>query len=359
MKILYGIQGTGNGHIARSRMMAKYFAALNVDITYLFSGRPQEQFFEMDIFADYQYRRGLTFATQAGQINYLRTALTNNLWQFGQDVGGLDVAKYDLIITDFEPVTAWAGKLARKPVLGIGHQYAFGRNTPVAGESWIAKKIMSNFAPVDFGLGLHWAPYNDNVLPPIIDTSLQRQKCENFILVYLPFEDQRQITALLNQYPQYQFVQYAPVLTDLKQGNVLCQQASYLRFHEHLSKARGVICNSGFELVSECIHLGLPVLTKPTYGQMEQVSNALALRQLGKATVMNFVDKQMIGDWLAQLPIDNGHKSHPLPDVALAVVEWILDDDWHSCKSLSQSLWKSAQRDIDTLAVQNSAKIVI
>ncbi|TKB44708.1 MJ1255/VC2487 family glycosyltransferase [Thalassotalea mangrovi] len=340
MKILYGIQGTGNGHIARSRMMAKYLAESDVDVTYLFSGRPAERYFEMAVFGDYQCRRGLTFATQAGKINYLQTTFGNNLWQFAREVRELPVDDYDLIITDFEPVTAWAGKLARKPVLGIGHQYAFGKNTPLAGESWLAKKIMRHFAPADYSLGLHWAPYNDNVLPPIIDTSLSRQKCENFCLVYLPFEDQRQVTALLNQYPDYQFIQYSPELTDQQQGNVLCQQAAHQRFKEHLARASGVICSSGFELVSECLHLGLPILTKPTQGQMEQHSNALALQQLKKATVMQSLDNASIRRWLAQLSVNDKRVASAIPDVAPHVVNWILAGEWQSYRALTELLWK-------------------
>ena len=39
----------------------------------------------------------------------------------------------------------------------------------------------------------------------------------------------------------------------------------------------GVVCNSGFELISECLQLGKTVLTRPVLGQMEQMSNAFAL----------------------------------------------------------------------------------
>ena len=94
------------------------------------------------------------------------------MWQFKKDVFSLDVSLYDLIITDFEPITAWAAKLRNKPVIGIGHQYAFGPNTPLAGENCLAKWVKKNFAPAQSAIGLHWYPYQENVLPPIIDTKL-------------------------------------------------------------------------------------------------------------------------------------------------------------------------------------------
>ena len=61
MKILYGIQGTGNGHITRARVMAKAFKQRNVEVDYLFSGRPADQYFDMDVFGDYRVFEGVTF----------------------------------------------------------------------------------------------------------------------------------------------------------------------------------------------------------------------------------------------------------------------------------------------------------
>ena len=86
MRILYGVQATGNGHISRARAMANAFRALNVEVTWLFSGRPREQLFDMAPFGDYLHRRGLTFVTEDGRIRYRRTLRNTNLLQFRTDV---------------------------------------------------------------------------------------------------------------------------------------------------------------------------------------------------------------------------------------------------------------------------------
>ena len=122
MKILYGVQGTGNGHISRARMMASHFKQRSVDVDFLFSGRDPERYFDMECFGNYQTRTGLSFITHEGSVSYLRTALQNHPIRFLQEIRGLDVSGYDVILTDFEPVTAWAGKLQSCPVIGIGHQ---------------------------------------------------------------------------------------------------------------------------------------------------------------------------------------------------------------------------------------------
>ena len=116
MKILYAVQGTGNGHISRARMMAKHLRASNADVTFLFSGREKSAFFDMEIFGDFLHRRGLTFYSENGRVSYTKTILTNNIFRFIADVYSLNVDDYDIIISDFEPVAAWAGKLRGTPV---------------------------------------------------------------------------------------------------------------------------------------------------------------------------------------------------------------------------------------------------
>ena len=66
---------------------------------------------------------------------------------------------------------------------------------------------------------------------------------------------------------------------------MLRQKANIDGFKRDLATARGVICNTGFELISECLQWGKPVL-RPLAKQMEQLSNAAALEQLGYATTM-------------------------------------------------------------------------
>ena len=94
----------------------------DVDVTWLFSGRPRARLFDMEPFGDFQHRAGPTFVTEAGRLRYRKTIIANRYWQFIRDVKRLDVKAYDLVVTDYEPVTAWTGKLKGQSVLGIGHQ---------------------------------------------------------------------------------------------------------------------------------------------------------------------------------------------------------------------------------------------
>lgn len=332
MKILYGIQGTGNGHISRSRILAKELANCGLSVDYLLSGRAKEKFFDMEVFGDFQYRQGLSFMSKNGRVSHLKTALSNNVIRFITDILTLDLSSYDLVITDFEPVTAWAARLKNIPVIGIGHQYAFGENTPTTQDTWLTRNIMKYFAPAKFNVGLHWYPYNSSILPPIVDVELTRCNSKNHILVYLPFENQKEITQLLTRFSATQFIQYSPNLNNTQVGNVALKQTSLLAFKQDLIHADGVVCNAGFELISECLHIGTPILTKALNGQMEQHSNALALKQLKYADVIDELSIDNIAQWLnhkrsANLP--------PIPNVAKALAKFIASNNWQTAKHVT------------------------
>ena len=215
MKIFYGVQGTGNGHITRARVMAKELYAAGIEVDFQFTGRPAEQYFDMEIFNDYQVRTGLTFNTHKGQVNYLKTALEAKPRTLLNDIKALDLSAYDLVISDFEPVTSWAGRKQKRAVLGIGHQYAFNHDIPRAGSDPIANQVMKYFAPAQTGVGLHWHHFGQPILPPVIDTpETPKSIIRNKIIVYLPFEDQHEVVELLAPFTDFSFHVYAPVVVE-------------------------------------------------------------------------------------------------------------------------------------------------
>jgi len=320
MKIFYGVQGTGNGHITRARVMAKELYSAGIDVTFQFTGRPANKYFDMEIFKDYQVREGLTFSTNKGHVNYLKTAFETKYATFFKDIKCLDLSPYDLVITDFEPVTAWAGKRQKKSILGIGHQYAFNHKIPRAGADPIAVQIMKYFAPADNNVGLHWHHFNQPILPPIIETpETPKNYIKNKIVVYLPFEDQNQVIKLLSVFKDFNFHIYSPELAVSDFDHITCNSLSREGFKKDLYDCAGIISNAGFELASESLQLGKKILTKPLHSQMEQISNAAALKQLGYGHTMVDLDLSTIGDWLheAQATLVT------YPNVAKHIVEWI------------------------------------
>ena len=340
MKIFYGVQGTGNGHITRARVMAKELYSAGIDVTFQFTGRPVDKYFDMEIFNDYQLRTGLTFNTKNGQVNYFKTALEAKPVTFIKDIKSLDLSGYDLVISDFEPVTAWAAKNQKKPVLGIGHQYAFNHNIPRAGSDPIANQVMKYFAPADRGVGLHWHHFGQPILPPIIDTpETPKSIINNKIVVYLPFEDQKEVIKLLAPFKNFEFHLYSPEVTPSSFEHIKCNPLSRTEFQKDVYDSSGIISNAGFELASEALQLGKKILAKPLHAQMEQISNAAALKQLGYGQTMNDMDSSVIEEWL----YDN-HAIHiTYPNIGNVLVNWIKDGMPEMEPDFIETIWNNVE----------------
>ena len=337
MKILYGVQGTGNGHIARARAMSHAFKEHDVEVDFLFSGRDPEKYFSMEAFGDYQTRRGFTFITEKGSVNYAKTVLSNNLVQFYKEVKQLDLSPYDLVINDFEPVTAWAAKQQNKPSIGISHQNAFRYPVPLKGASWLDKFIIEHFAPSQYSLGLHWHHFDQPLLPPMVHTFDSEVGNDNFVLVYLPFESIEDISDLLLHFNQQAFICYHPCVTECEQvENIELRPLCHSNFQHHLHRCSGVIANGGFELPSEALSLGKKLLLKPLSGQFEQQSNVVTLEGLGLAMSMDNLDISLVRQWLKE---EQAEKVK-YPDVAHAIIHWVLQGEWSSQATLSQQLWE-------------------
>lgn len=207
----------------------------------------------------------------------------------------------------------------------------------MTGDTVMSRLVMKQFAPVAVPAGLHWARFDDTILPPILDLpELDPETTEDHILVYLPFEDQNLTTTWLHGFSDQRFIQYSPDLTDEAQGNVVRRKANVHGFKRDLAAAKGVICNTGFELISECLQWKKPVLTRPLAKQMEQLSNAAALEQLGYATTMQSLDTQTARRWFDSTP---EAPNVQFKNVAGALAEWLARGASRPVAELSRQLW--------------------
>ncbi len=342
MKILYGVQATGNGHITRARAMNKALKQKQLSVDYLFSGRAREQLFDMSEFGKFSCRSGLTFVTDSGSVKPFATFQKNNFRQLYKDINALDLSQYDLILTDFEPITAWAARKQNKTAIAIGHQYAFEYDIPKRGNNPATALFMKYFAPATVKLGLHWHHFGQPILPPIADTHAYQDKIiNNKIVVYLGFEKADSIINYLAPEKDHQFFVYGNFSSEhynkvKHQENIQLCPLSRDGFQKDLASCNGVVTNAGFELASEAIHLGKKLLVKPLKGQMEQLSNAVALEKLNLGMSMNSLDDNALKQWLSGF----SGKRVVYPNVPNALVDWIIKGDWQETESLTKKLWE-------------------
>lgn len=90
-------------------------------------------------------------------------------------------------------------------------------------------------------------------------------------------------------------------------------------FLNDLRSCSGVICQAGFELPSEALHLGKKLLVKPLHRQYEQLSNATGLVRQKLGWSMEHLDAGTINSFLSADAIE------PMryPNVAQAIARWI------------------------------------
>lgn len=341
MKILYGVQGTGNGHIARARIMA---AALqqhtDVSVDFVFSGRAPDKYFDMDVFGDYRTLPGLSFATRHGHVDKWATFRQNNVRGFIADVRAFDASSYDLLVNDFEPVTAWAARRQKVPSISISHQAAFAYAVPKSGDSILDKLLLRYFAPCEVKLGVHWFHFNQPIVPPFICDKPAQQELHAHILVYLPFEDISDIQQMLEPLSEHHFVCYHPAITsDVTNGHISWHPPSKAGFARALSQSCGVIANGGFELSSEALHLGKKLLIKPLHGQFEQLSNVLTLSQLELCQTLFQLDTDIVEEWL-EAP---AAEAITFPDDPTILINWLKAGDLADTESLCEALWKQVK----------------
>lgn len=336
MKILYGLNGTGYGHVCRSREIIRRLKRLGHDVCVIFSGGAPR--LDLEDFTPYMVYRGFTFVTVQGKLDYLKTAMQVNLPRFYRDLRSLDGSGLDLVITDFEPLSSRLARRYGVPSIGIGHQYAFVYGIPTARGNPLGRFVLNRYAPSDHPIGLHWHHFGFPILPPIVPEGLEREAlCQsNKILVYLPWEDLDWMSHELRPLATHDFYIYdARCERAIDDGHLHYRPSSRAAFLDDLVDSSGVMCNAGFELPSEALHLGKKLLVKPLHGQMEQESNAMALAGLNLGTATEELTTETIESWLrspALTPRD-------YPDVAGEIVRWIDSGRWDDGASLARSLW--------------------
>lgn len=282
MDILYGIQGTGNGHISRAGAIIPHLQkSAHVDV--LISGHSADVQPAFPI----AYRVGgvgYTFGKKGG-IDYFTTAKNVRLIQFWKDVKQLPVEKYDLIISDFEPVTAWACKLKGKPCMALSHQASFlSYKTPrPSRKSIFGETVLKKYAPATNYTGFHFQNYDDHILTPIIRDEIRNAIVTNegHITIYLPAYHHSILKELLADIkrPIHLFSKNCKKFE--RHGHIRIYPVSDKDYLDSLSSCSLLICGAGFEAPSEGLFLGKKMICIPMKGQYEQHCNSAALKEMG------------------------------------------------------------------------------
>ena len=304
MKILFAIQGTGNGHLSRARDIIPHLQNYG-ELDLMVSGTQAQ----VSLTQGLTYKKhGFSFVFgKNGGIDYLGTAKIIRLGELFKDIRFMPVEKYDLIINDFEPITAWACKWKKIPSVALSHQSAFlSSKTPkVKTFDLLGPAVLKNYAPSTYQVGFHFARYDDFIYTPIIRKEIRELVISNngHYTVYLPAFDDVLLVNYLTQLPDVKW----QVFSKHNKENYTNRNVEVIRidnaiFNKSLSACAGLLTGGGFESPAEALFMGKKVFAIPMKGQYEQQCNAEALRLMGVPVMyeinQNFVEKLKI--WVAE-----------------------------------------------------------
>lgn len=283
MKILYAIQGTGNGHLSRAQdiipELKKYG---NVDL--LVSGSQSNLTLPYPI----KYTsRGLSFFPgRSGGINFIKTFSENSTKRILTEINQFPVSEYDLVVNDFEPITAWACKRREIPCIALSHQSSFlSKKTPRPKvKEPFGEWILKNYAPVKSYVGFHFEEYDKNIFAPVIRQAIRNSEPTDLghISVYLPAYDDQRLVKLFMQSPGLKCHIFSrQVKRPYHIGRISVFPINNQQFVESIVSCAGVICGAGFETPAEVLYLKKKLLVIPMKSQYEQKCNAAALQKSG------------------------------------------------------------------------------
>lgn len=302
MKILYGIQGTGHGHISRARELLPVFSK-QAEIDVLISGYNIKLSLE-----GYHVirKRGVSFKYDSqGYVDVLSTAMEFKPFTLMKDIGDLDLDQYDIVISDFEPITAWACSMQSKDCVGLSHQAAFhSKKCPrPEKEDLIAEKVMKYFAPCSSQIGFHFKRYDHFIEPPIIRKDIRdlNPTQGEHITCYLPAFHHETLMEAFAPFKDTQWHIFSAYSDErYEQGNAVIHPVSHEEFLASVEGCRGVVTSGGFETCAESMFLNKKLIVMPIRNQYEQLCNVAALKEIGIPVLSEWDEEaqQILGDWL-------------------------------------------------------------
>ena len=317
-RIIYGVCGEGMGHAIRSKLLLDHLSKKH-EIK-IFSSRGAFSFLSKH-FEDVQEVQGLSIAYRNNRVSKIETVFHNILNVFGlirsfrevKEV--MDRFKPDIIISDYEIISAYAALVRRVPLVSVDNQHI------IKGKISFPKKFIREYIEtvivnrINIPAAKHYIVTSFfkpekisaklTVVPPIVRDAVlntkenPRKSHNNFILVYQTSDTNKKLIESLKRIDR-EFV-VSGFNKEKKEKNIQFIKFNEKKFLKYLADCESIIANGGFTLISEALHLGKPVLSIPVINQFEQTLNAFYLDKLGYGKYSAHADKENITDFINNL----------------------------------------------------------
>ncbi|WP_297094414.1 glycosyltransferase family protein [uncultured Draconibacterium sp.] len=287
MKILYAIQGTGNGHLARA---TEIIPLLNKwgETDILVSGIQGDIRLPFPV----KYRLyGFSFIFgKKGGVAIWKTITKARIFRLVNDIRKIPVHHYDVVINDFEPVTAWACKLRKKPCIGLSHQNAVlhPRAPRPTKKDVLGEFILKHYAPASVLYGFHFKQLDEQNFTPVIRSFIRKTKVtdKGHYTVYLPAFSDSEIEKIIGQHKSVRWEVFSKhCAKSYTKGSIQFNPVSLDGFNQSFVSCSGIVCTAGFETPAEALFMGKKLCVIPMKNQYEQACNAAMLSEMGVTVI--------------------------------------------------------------------------
>jgi uncharacterized protein (TIGR00661 family) len=339
MKILYAIQGTGNGHLSRALEIIPILKR-KAELDILISGS------QVDLTLPYPIKYkfngfGFIFGKKGG-VDMLGTYFKMKTRRLASEIKSLPVENYDLIINDFEPVSAWAAYFKNKPCIALSNQCALlSPNAPRPDHrDLLGEMVIKYYAPFSARYGFHFAKFADDIYTPIIRQEIRELHPSNkgHYTVYLPSYNDERIIKNLSKIKNVKWEVFSKHnQQELIFENGFIKPINNQAFAKSMASCEGMLCGAGFGTTAEALFLKKKLLVIPMKNQYEQHCNAAALASLGVPSMKSLKGKHLhyIENWVTNGKIVEVN----YPDNTENLIDRILEDHLRKTPSVQHYSW--------------------
>lgn len=331
MKILFGICGIGSGHTFRQLPLVEHFSQDNEVM--IFAYGDSYDFYKKK-FPDIPIARVAVpfYASDKNGIDFNATAQKDCNRQDFVTINAAAMAaaeqrlgRPDLVVSDYEPVSA---------------QYAYAQGSKLVTVDQQSKYLVGDFPEILNGTGYKNevqmlrmffpkaearlacsffrvaekkdSPGDVELCPPVFNDSITRiartpPADKTSILLYIssqqPFgQSPADVAAVCGSLPDVEFHVFGRNTAAYAAPNVKTYEHGDPRFHGLLSTCSGIVATAGHTLLSEAMHLGIPVYAVPL-PLYEQQMNAHVIHENGFGVSHPRLDAAVLAGFVRDIPL--------------------------------------------------------
>lgn len=312
-RIVYGVSGEGWGHAARSKVVLAHLERAGHDLVVVTYDRGIR--YLKDRFPLFEVE-GFNIATADNRVSVARTIrdglvhlVRGHPKYMALKKGLFPKFEPDVVITDFEPMTAHLAKHFDLPLVTIDNQHMIRYvDFPLPAKlrpSWLlTEMVIGAFIPKPdlslvttffFGKAKN---SKTSLFPPILSEEIFRLAPSegDDVVVYLTYGYDT-LMDTLKCFKDQRFLIYGSGRAG-SEGNLVFRPYGREGFLADLADGRAIIASGGFTLISEALYLRKPYLGIPVRNQFEQEINTYLVEKLDYGMRSSGGSRRDIGDFL-------------------------------------------------------------